>query len=144
MTKKNLLKYEKRLLEEKTQMLRQRGFTGAMLLQPEKTGNSESPGNPLDTSDQGYDTYQRELASRLTSEQTRVMKEIDEALRRIENRSYGICESCGKAIIELRLEIVPHTRYCAKCIRKLESSKTAVPPSEEEEPRKKRRARREA
>ena len=137
MTKKNLLKFEKRLLEEKMQMLRQRGFTGAMLLQPEKTGNSESDGNPLDTSDQGYDTYQREFASRLTSEQTRVMKEIDEALRRIENKSYGDCEKCGKPIVRLRLEIVPHTRYCAKCVRSLEANWTVKPVAA---PARKRRA----
>jgi RNA polymerase-binding transcription factor DksA len=139
MTKKNILKFEKRLLEEKMQILRQRGYTGAILLQPEEAGNIEESGSPPDASDQGYDTYQRELASKLTSEQTRTLKEIEEALRRVETRTYGICENCGKAIPQARLEMVPHTRYCVKCIRKLEHPE---PPPAEPVQRKRRGRRR--
>jgi DnaK suppressor protein len=128
MTKKNILKFEKRLLAEKMQILRQRGYTDSILQQPDEAGNTAGPGTPPDSSDQGYDTYQRELASKLTSEQTRMLKEIEEALRRVETQTYGVCENCGKAIPQARLEMVPHTRYCVKCIRKLEHPEP--PPAE--------------
>jgi DnaK suppressor protein len=121
MTKRDLLKYEKRLLAEKTRLLKQRGYTGALLLQPEKESGTENNVNPSDIAEQGYDTYQREMASRLTSDQTKVLMEIDEALRRIERKSYGLCETCGKPIPKARLDLVPYARYDIKCLKARES-----------------------
>jgi len=121
MTKRDLLKYEKRLLAEKARILKQRGYTGALLLQPEKESGTENNVIPSDIAEQGYDTYQREIASRLTSDQTKILMEIDEALRRVEQRTYGTCEICGKPIPRVRLDIVPYTRYDIKCLRAREA-----------------------
>jgi DnaK suppressor protein len=126
LNKKELLKFEKRLLEEKMQILRQRGYTGAMLTQVEENSEGDSNGNVSDSGDQGYDTYQRELASRMTSGQSKNLMEIDEALRRVVLKRYGMCESCGKAIAQARLELVPHTRYCMKCLREKEAAVAPV------------------
>jgi DnaK suppressor protein len=128
MTKKDLLKFEKRLLEKKTQILRQRGYTGAILLKPDDGADAMPAGNPADIGDQGYDTYARELASRLTSEQTKMLMEIDEALRRVVNKTYGICEKCGKPIPKARLELVPQARFDVKCL-KLQESQVVRPPA---------------
>jgi len=43
------------------------------------------------------------------------LKDIDEALKKIENDKYGICEKCGEKIGEDRLEISPETRFCSRC-----------------------------
>jgi RNA polymerase-binding transcription factor DksA len=141
MTKKELLKYEQRLLEEKTRILHQRGFMGAMLVRPEQEAAGDTANNPGDLADQGYDTSQRELASRMTSEQSKTLMEIDEALRRIELKTYGICEICGKRIPKARLDIVPYTRYDMKCIRKREAERFAPPPAREKRIRRRRKRR---
>jgi RNA polymerase-binding transcription factor DksA len=43
------------------------------------------------------------------------MREIDEALERIEQKTYGACDRCGSAIPTSRLEVLPFTRYCVAC-----------------------------
>jgi len=45
------------------------------------------------------------------------LKEIDQALEKIENNTYGICEKCNKEIEEKKLEINPSTDYCIKCTK---------------------------
>jgi RNA polymerase-binding transcription factor DksA len=132
MNKRDLLKYEKRLLEEKTRIIKQRGFTDSMLVRPEQESSNLNASTPSDTAEQGYDTYQRELASRMASDQTKVMIEVDEALRRIELKTYGVCEICGKPIARARLDVVPYSRYDMKCLKKKEAERTAVV----EEPRR--------
>jgi DnaK suppressor protein len=48
---------------------------------------------------------------------------MDEALDRIENGTYGICEECGGAIGLKRLEVRPVAKYCVPCLTKLEREK---------------------
>jgi len=56
--------------------------------------------------------------------------EIDAALRRITEGSYGICAGCGDAIAEARLRAVPATRFCVDCAREQEIA-SPVTPSED-------------
>ena len=142
MNRRDLLKYEKRLLEEKRGILKQRGFTDSMLVRPEQESANMNASTPTDTAEQGYDTYQRELASRLASDQTKSLIEVDEALRRIELKTYGICEICGKPIPRARLDVVPHSRYDMKCLRKREAERSvATPEPKRRPPRRKIRRR---
>jgi DnaK suppressor protein len=127
MTKKEIMKYEERLLEEKQQLVKQRGFTGTMLAEDERGAGAATAGNPYDFGEQGYDTSQREMASTMTSGQTKGLQEIDEALRRIELKTYGICENCGRPIAKARLELLPQSRYCMKCVRGRENDTKPEP-----------------
>lgn len=120
LTKKDLRYFEQLLLEQKRQILRQRDFTDAQLSAAERSTDAAFINNPYDLGDQGYDTYQREIASKMTSDQTRVLHEIDEALSRVALGTYGNCESCGKPIPKARLELVPQCRYCVACMRNQE------------------------
>jgi DnaK suppressor protein len=70
--------------------------------------------------DAGTDSFDRDLAlSQISSEQDAVY-EIDEAINRIRNRSYGICELTGKPIEPQRLEAIPWTRFSMEAERMLE------------------------
>ena len=55
------------------------------------------------------------IDSVISSSQLKELKEIDEALKRIEDGTYGICEMCGEPIKKLRLKIKPHAKYCIVC-----------------------------
>lgn len=63
----------------------------------------------------------KELALRLGERESNMVADIDQALLRIKEGSYGICARCGKPIDELRLEAVPTARYDAACQTAIES-----------------------
>jgi DnaK suppressor protein len=60
----------------------------------------------------GSETFERELELTTLTIVEGELKDIDDALRRLDRGSYGICEECGKQIDEARLEAVPWAHYC--------------------------------
>jgi RNA polymerase-binding transcription factor DksA len=60
----------------------------------------------------GTETFDRELGLTTLTIVEGELKDIDDALRRLDEGTYGICEACGKPIDEARLEAVPWARYC--------------------------------
>ena len=75
-------------------------------------------GDLYDSADNERD---RQLSHILTDRDRKKIVEIDEALERIEDKTYGICEECGKRITPNRLKIMPFARLCVQC--KSESEK---------------------
>ncbi len=51
------------------------------------------------------------------------LKEIEAALKKIKDGTYGICERCGKPIDAKRLEVKPEAVYCLKCETEIEANK---------------------
>ncbi|HYO99727.1 MAG TPA: TraR/DksA family transcriptional regulator [Pyrinomonadaceae bacterium] len=74
-----------------------------------------------DSVDMSLQDVNQELQLRLGERESQAVADIDQALLRIEEGSYGICQSCNKAIDERRLEAVPTARYDAACQSKLEA-----------------------
>lgn len=68
-----------------------------------------------DTVDMSQMDVNEELALRLGERESQMIADIDQALLRIEEGSYGICARCGKLINERRLEALPTARYDANC-----------------------------
>jgi RNA polymerase-binding transcription factor DksA len=66
-------------------------------------------------------TYDRELDEGLEEGAQQTLKDIDDALRKIENGSYGTCEVCGKAIAPERLAAIPWARLCIDDQRKADA-----------------------
>lgn len=63
-------------------------------------------------------TLDREIDYSLEENSEHVLRSIDGALRRIEDGTFGICESCGRPISEERLEAIPYATQCIDCRRK--------------------------
>jgi DnaK suppressor protein len=63
-------------------------------------------------------TLDREIDYTLEGNAEQVLASIDGALARIEDGTYGICETCGRPISEERLEAIPYARQCIDCKRK--------------------------
>lgn len=78
--------------------------------------------------DQGTDNFDREFAANLLSSEQDVLYEIDEALRRIENGTYGICEATGQPIEYERLKVLPFARLCIAAQTELERGKPRFRP----------------
>ncbi len=73
-----------------------------------------------DSVDMSLQDVNQELQLRLGERESQAVADIDQALLRIDEGSYGICQSCGKPIDERRLEAVPTARYDAACQTRLE------------------------
>jgi RNA polymerase-binding transcription factor DksA len=71
---------------------------------------------PGDTSDGYFQEFNLELLERDGD----TLREIIEALGRIDQGVYGLCENCQELIFKERLKAVPHARYCIDCQRKAE------------------------
>ena len=82
----------------------------------------------LHMADQGTDNFDREFALNLVSSEQDVLYEIDDALRRVEMGTYGVCEGCNKAIEKARLMALPFATMCIVCKSEAEKGKTRFRP----------------
>ena len=75
-----------------------------------------------DVADQSVKDVSQEIEYRLSERESKAIADIDQALMRIEEGTYGVCVRCGKEIPERRLEAVPTARYDAECQSIVEQS----------------------
>ncbi|HPB18773.1 MAG TPA: TraR/DksA C4-type zinc finger protein [Candidatus Cloacimonas sp.] len=73
--------------------------------------------------DQGSDTNLMEQTVMMLESEREKIRHLNEALRRIEDGTYGICEFCGEFIQESRLEVIPYATCCVACKEKNEDKK---------------------
>jgi len=79
-------------------------------------------------SDQGTDTFDREMELNMMGNEQEVLFEIDAALRRIENKTYGVCELTGDLINIERLRALPYVRYTVQAQSELERGRAHYRP----------------
>jgi DnaK suppressor protein len=106
-------KYYNRLLELREQLLHQMNGLA-------KESAQELPGYSLHMADSGTDNFDRDFALSLLSADQDAVYEIEEALKRIEKKTYGVCELTGKNIPRARLEAIPWTRFTVEAQAQLE------------------------
>ena len=85
-----------------------------------KESAQELPGYSLHMADSGTDNFDRDFALSLLSADQDSVYEIEEALKRIERKTYGVCELTGKTIPKSRLEAIPWTRFTVEAQAQLE------------------------
>jgi DnaK suppressor protein len=86
---------------------------------------SEASAFGMHQADAGSDAYDRDFALSLLSQEQDALYEIDQALKRIELGTYGVCEMSGKAIPRARLEAIPFARFTVECQSQLEKQNKA-------------------
>ena len=118
MNKKDARKYEK-LLESELERLSQgiRRLQQDTLYQP---SSETSSADPASFAEVGTDNFEREKELKVASGESAMLQDVADALARIQNGTYGQCESCSAPINRKRLEFFPSARYCIECQSKLE------------------------
>ena len=106
-------KFQARLLELREQLLKQRDGL-------DKDSAQEMSSYSLHMADSGTDNFDRDFALSLLSSDQDAIYEIDEALRRMERKTYGVCELTGKNIPKSRLEAIPWTRFTVQAQAQME------------------------
>jgi RNA polymerase-binding transcription factor DksA len=81
---------------------------------------SEASAFGMHQADAGSDAYDRDFALNLLSQEQDALYEIEEAIKRVEDGTYGVCEMSGQKIPEARLEAIPFARLTVECQEKLE------------------------
>ena len=73
-----------------------------------------------DISDDAARSYGRKLQGDLEEHEWVKLKQVEAALKKVEDGEYGICEQCEQEILETRLEIMPYTEFCIQCLSEIE------------------------
>ncbi len=85
-----------------------------------RSENNEASAVGQHQADAGSDAYEKDFALSLLSQEQDALYEIEEALKRIEVGTYGVCEMSNKVIPHTRLEAIPFARFTVECQQQLE------------------------
>jgi len=109
--------YKSRLVALHTRI---RGDVATMAEGTLSQNRSEAAGDlsamPLHMADIGTDNFEREHTLSFIQSDSLTLKHIEEALARIKAGTYGICEDCGCVIPKVRLNFLPYTASCVRCV----------------------------
>jgi DnaK suppressor protein len=114
--KRTLARFKKILLKEREEIVGE-------VRQTYESSKEVGQDGIQDIGDEAANIYNKQILLSLNENERMRLKEVDEALDRIENGTYGICEECGGAIGLKRLEVRPVAKYCVPCLTKLERGK---------------------
>jgi RNA polymerase-binding transcription factor DksA len=126
-----LAKQQDRLLQLRDNILDSMNGVAKDTLRSRAEG-SEASAFGMHQADAGSDSYDRDFALSLLSQEQDALYEIEEALKRIDSETYGVCEMSGKQIAHARLEAIPFARYTVECqaqiekMNKVQRSRTPV------------------
>jgi DnaK suppressor protein len=109
-------KFRQRLLAKRRELLT--GVHGSNVKSLESTGEEIQ-----DIADQASSAYTKEFLLSIGDTERRMLKQVDDALHKIRQDTYGQCEACGDMISERRLEALPFARLCIACQEEEERAK---------------------
>lgn len=113
--KTTLKKFKKILLNERNRIVEDLSYQKNELNKTITDGSGELSSATYHMADVGTDMSEREKTSIFAHRQSKYLTEVDGALSRIENGTYGVCIICGELIEEGRLEAVPIAKYHVSC-----------------------------
>ena len=112
--KKLILKIKEKILDEI------KHISEDTLKKSQKDAAGDISGYTYHMADVASDTYDREFSLGLASNERQSLYELDDALKKMEEGTFGICEECKSLITKTRLKVVPFARFCVKCQEKKE------------------------
>jgi DnaK suppressor protein len=113
--KADIAKFKKRLEEMRAHLTHSlKGSTAEVKTPDEATGYSQHQ------ADQGTDDFDRTISLELTTKEYNILRQIDRALEKMEDNTYGICDITGEEIPVARLEAVPYANMTVKAQDKFE------------------------
>lgn len=119
LSKSDLTYFRNLLLGKRREIL---GDVGSMESEAFKSGSNLS-NMPIHMADVGTDNFEQEFTLGLIESERQILREIQEALARIDEGTFGVCQGTGKPIPRVRLEAVPWAKYTIDYSRLLESGK---------------------
>ena len=117
--KEVLLKLQKALLKKRARLMGNvEKLEEESFMNSQKDFSGDISGYKTHIADIGSDASGMELMLGLASNQQKLLQQVNEALARIEDGTYGFCQMCGKPIPQARLEAIPEAELCLNCADK--------------------------
>lgn len=117
-------RFKRLLLEKRREILRNvSNIEGEALRKSRLDATGDLSSMPIHMADLGTDNFEQEFSLELMDSERKLLVEIDDALRRIETGTYGICEGTGQPISKARLDAQPWARYSVEYARMLEEGR---------------------
>jgi DnaK suppressor protein len=120
MTKPDFTLYHKRLLALRARL---QGDTTQMEDNALNKDHDKATSMPNHMAELGTENFDQELTLSLLGSDNDAIDQIDAALKRIENGSFGLCEGCGAKIPASRLEAIPYSALCVQCASQQEEDR---------------------
>lgn len=114
--KRTLARFKKILLKEREDIIGE-------VKQIHESSKEMGQDGIQDIGDEAANIYNKQVLLSLSENERVRLQEVDEALDRIANGTYGTCEECGGPISLKRLEVRPVAKYCVPCLMNLEKGK---------------------
>ena len=119
--KKELLGFRKIVLKRKEEIMENiNHISEDTLKKSQKDAAGDISGYAYHMADVATDTYDREFSLGIASNDRKLLYELEDALKRIDEGTYGFCEDCKSIISKTRLNAVPYAKFCLKCQEKKE------------------------
>jgi RNA polymerase-binding protein DksA len=119
--KKELTDFRKFILKRKDEILDSiNHISEETLKKSQKDASGDISGYSYHMADVATDTYDREFSLGLASNDRELLYELDDAMKRIDEGTFGVCEDCKSVIAKTRLKVIPYARFCIKCQEKNE------------------------
>lgn len=129
LTAKDLAFYRDLLLKLRDRIIDEISFlSNDNLNRSQKDSSGDLSSHSFHMADQGTDNFDREFAASLLSSEQDVLYEIDEAIRRVDAGTYGVCEASGEPIERERLKVLPFARYSVAAQAEIERGKPRFRP----------------
>jgi DnaK suppressor protein len=100
--------YRRLLMELKSKLIRE-------VVVNQEASNESTDGDVLDLADQASDSYDKDLANSLSETERGRLAAVENALKRVAEGTYGLCDSCVKPIPLPRLKVLPFAKLCVAC-----------------------------
>ena len=116
MNKKDREHWKAKLTEERKKLTDQlRNVEEGILNRSQRDASGDPSGHSTHMAEAGTENFERDITLAHASNGQNTVFEIDEALKRIEEGTFGNCESCAKPIRKERLKAVPYAHLCISC-----------------------------
>ena len=113
--KNEITKFKERLIGMREHLTKQYRESSSEVKKPD-----EATGYSQHQADQGTDDFDHSIGLELTSREYDILKQIDRALQKIDENTYGVCDISGKEIPKARLEAVPYATMTVEAQEKFE------------------------
>lgn len=119
-TKEQLKQFRQLLLVERTKLADEIKSIARDASTSPRDASGDLSAYTIHMADMAADTYERELSMNIVSSEQEILYQIDDALKRLDEGTYGICQQCSQPIIMSRLRAVPYASMCIECQRSKE------------------------
>lgn len=122
-TEKELQDMKKHMVEERDRILEELiSIKGEALNKSSKDASGDLSGYSFHMADMATDLYDREFALELAEGERILLFSLRDAIRRIDEGMYGVCDICEAKISKQRLKVMPQAEHCIKCQEEKEKS----------------------